>query len=163
LDSLAFAATDRHSQKWPPFAFTPWADNVTAVSGQVTNLGLPLMVPVAAVAAQPDPFIASVGEVRWLLAFVEGGVPTGLDEVVVRVSQGLLALGIEACKTVYLHEMHYAVDFVHDLGIRSLNSAPCAKFEVVSRSMHECQNAVSAPLPKYLELHFATSRNQGTE
>jgi len=82
------------------FAFTAGADFAATRLGQVTNLGLPLVVPAAAVEAawapQPHPFLAPAGEVRRLVAQVEVWVPPGLDEAVLRVGQGLLAFGIEA-------------------------------------------------------------------
>jgi len=58
--------------------------------------GHPLMVPATAVLAawpfQPYSLFASVGVVPRLLALVAGGVPPGLNGVVVRVCQGLLAI-----------------------------------------------------------------------
>jgi len=68
---------------------------------------LPFMLPSTAVdaawAAQPDLLIAAlVRKVGWLLAFVEVWVPIGLDEVVIRVGQCLLALGVEAWACIAL-------------------------------------------------------------
>jgi len=82
------------------FAFTAGADFAATRLGQVTNLGLPLVVPAAAVEAawapQPHPFLAPAGEVRRLVAQVEVWVPPGLDEVVIQVGKGLFALGVQA-------------------------------------------------------------------
>jgi hypothetical protein len=59
------------------------------------------MLPAASVlapqAAHPHLLFALVSEVRRLPALVASGVPPGLDEVVVWVHQGLLALLVEAC------------------------------------------------------------------
>jgi len=56
------------------------------------------MVPAAfmnaAWAVHADLLTAFVGEIGWQLAQVEGEVPHALDDLVVRVRQGLLSLSI---------------------------------------------------------------------
>jgi len=78
-------------------ALAAGADYVAPVPRQGVDPGLPLVVPAAtvhaALASQPDPLLAPVGEVRRLPALVEGWVPPGLDEAVLRVRQGLFLLG----------------------------------------------------------------------
>jgi len=82
----------------PPPALAVRTDDVPPVLGQAAGDGRPLVDPATAVdaarAAQPHLLAACVGEVRRLLALVEGWVPPGLDEVVLRVRQGLLSSGV---------------------------------------------------------------------
>jgi len=77
------------------------AADFASKSSQVINPGFPLMLlatPMCAPeTAQPDLLHASMGEVRRLVALVEVWVPPGLDEVVLRVRQGLVSPVVEAC------------------------------------------------------------------
>jgi hypothetical protein len=79
---------------------TVGADCVASIPCQMSNSGLPLMVPAASMfascAPQPDLPAALLGEVSWQLAQIEGGVPHALNNLVIRVCQRLLALLVEA-------------------------------------------------------------------
>jgi hypothetical protein len=83
---------------------------VASASCQVTNAGLPFMLPAAfmdaAWAPQPDPLMALVGEISRHFAKVVGWVPHALDDLVVGVCQRLPPLVVKS----YTCDMYYAAD-----------------------------------------------------
>ena len=80
---------------------TAGTDKVTPLPCEALHHSFPFVVlsasMLAAWAAQPDLFLASVREVSWLTAKIEGRVPHALDQCIVWVRQRLTPSDVFPC------------------------------------------------------------------